>query len=109
MGMPVPSRGLGYPRGSGPRLTAIRGQAKIGPQAFGGMRMEESWDAGEMGCGRLVIELRRRVDALGPGDRLRVSARDPGAPRDLPAWCRMTGHRLVLAEPPVYVIQRRDD
>jgi len=71
--------------------------------------MEQCWDAGEMGCGQLVFELHRRIDRLQPGDRLEVVARDPGAPVDLPAWCRMTGHTLVSAAHPVYVIQRRAD
>jgi tRNA 2-thiouridine synthesizing protein A len=62
-----------------------------------------------MGCGQLVFELRQRVDELGPGDRLEVVARDPGAPTDLPAWCRMTGHALVSADHPVYVIERKAD
>jgi tRNA 2-thiouridine synthesizing protein A len=44
-----------------------------------------------------------------PGDELELVARDPGASKDLPAWCRMTGHTLVSAEHPVYVIRRRDE
>ena len=44
-----------------------------------------------------------------PGEELEVIAQSPGAPTDLPAWCRMTGHTLVSAQHPVYVIQRRDD
>lgn len=71
--------------------------------------MEEIWDMGEVGCGQLAVELRRRVKPLRPGDRLKVIARSPGAATDLPAWCRMTGHELVSAEPPVYVIRRGRD
>ncbi|MGD8897082.1 MAG: sulfurtransferase TusA family protein [Acidobacteriota bacterium] len=71
--------------------------------------MEQRWDAGETGCGQLVFELRLRVNGLKPGDRLEVIARDPGAPTDLPAWCRMTGHTLLSAQHPVYVIERRSD
>jgi len=66
------------------------------------------WDAGEMGCGQLVFELRRRMRELKAGDRLEVIARSPGAPVDLPAWCRMTGHSLVSADHPIYVIQRKE-
>ena len=62
-----------------------------------------------MGCGQLVFELRRRMNELQPGDTLELTAQSPGAPTDLPAWCRMTGHALVLAEHPVYVIRRRED
>lgn len=55
------------------------------------------WDAGGLGCGELVIELRNRLKAM-PGRTLRLVALDPGAPEDIPAWCRMTGHELVGQE-----------
>src|SRR5579871_3205194 len=51
------------------------------------------WDAGDMGCGELVMALRVRLLKLAPGDVLELTARDPAAPHDLPAWCRLTGHR----------------
>jgi len=44
-----------------------------------------------------------------PGEALEVIARDPGAPTDLPAWCRMTGHTLVAAEHPRYVIRKKTE
>jgi len=65
------------------------------------------WDAGEMGCGELCVLLRARMAALAPGQVLRVIARDRGAPEDLPAWSRLTGHRLVRAEHPVYEFARK--
>lgn len=52
------------------------------------------WNAGDLGCGELVLELRRRVRAA-PGQVFKIIARDPGAPADLPAWCAMTGHPLL--------------
>lgn len=70
---------------------------------------DAEWDAGEMGCGDLVLELRRRLQAMQPGQVLRVVARDLGAPEDLPAWCAMTGHRLMFARHPDYAIERRRD
>ena len=65
------------------------------------------WDAGELGCGELVLELRMRLAAMRPGQTLRLVALDPGARQDMPAWCRMTGHTLVSEAHPVYVIKRR--
>ncbi len=65
------------------------------------------WDAGMMGCGELILELKLRLAPLPPGATFTLIARDPGVPEDLPAWCRMTGHRLVSAAPPEFVIQRR--
>lgn len=66
------------------------------------------WDAGELGCGELVLELRLRIRQLASGDILRLIAHDPGAPADIPAWCRMTGHPLLHADPAThtYLIQR---
>jgi tRNA 2-thiouridine synthesizing protein A len=49
------------------------------------------------------------MDQMKPGEQLEVIARSPGAPADLPAWCRMTGHTLISADHPVYVIQRKED
>jgi tRNA 2-thiouridine synthesizing protein A len=74
-----------------------------------GREPKTHWDAGDMGCGQLVFELRRRMDRLEPGDTLEIVALDPGAPIDIPAWCRMTGHTLVSAEHPTYIIRRRAD
>ena len=69
---------------------------------------DAEWDAGDMGCGDLVLELRGRVEVLSPGRLLRLTARDPGAPVDIPAWCRMTGHALVSAQHPIYLIRRKE-
>lgn len=68
----------------------------------------EAWDAGEMSCGDLVLALRGRMNALSPGTRLKLTARDPGATEDIPAWCRMTGHSLLAQHHPHYWIQRRE-
>jgi tRNA 2-thiouridine synthesizing protein A len=65
------------------------------------------WDAGDLGCGDLVLALRARLAALPAGAVLRVRATDPAAPEDLPAWCRMTGHPLVSAAHPIYLIRRK--
>ncbi|MBI3270584.1 MAG: sulfurtransferase TusA family protein [Planctomycetes bacterium] len=70
-------------------------------------REDAAWDAGELGCGDLVLELRQRLSGMDPGRILRVTARDSGAPEDLPAWCRLTGHILLAATHPDYWIQRR--
>jgi tRNA 2-thiouridine synthesizing protein A len=69
---------------------------------------EATWDAGDLACGDLLVRLRLRMDTLAPRQVLRLVARDPGAPADLPAWCRLTGHALLFAEPPVYVIRRKE-
>ena len=68
----------------------------------------DAWDAGDIGCGELVLALRGRMNALPAGAVLKVTATDPAAPEDLPAWCRLTGHRLVHMSHPDYFIRRRE-
>jgi len=68
---------------------------------------QSEWDAGMMGCGELILELRQRLNKLPPQALFTLIARDPGVPADLPAWCRMTGHRLVRTAPPEFVIERK--
>ena len=67
-----------------------------------------AWQAGETGCGVLITGIKREIGRIEPGERLEVTALDAGARVDIPAWCRMTGHRLVVANHPTYVIERKD-
>ena len=67
------------------------------------------WDAEEMGCGELVIQLKLRLRDLRPGVTFHLVARDPGAREDIPAWCRLTGNELLAADHPSYLIRRQAD
>ncbi len=67
------------------------------------------WDAGDMGCGELVMALRLRLLSLPAGAVICVTATDPAAPEDLPAWCRLCGHTLVAMNHPRYWIRRKGD
>ena len=71
-------------------------------------QVDDEWDAGDLGCGELVLELKGRLGRMRPGQVIKVIALDPGAPADMPAWCRLTGHTLLEQEHPVYLIQRRE-
>lgn len=55
---------------------------------------DTEWDAGELGCGHLLIELRKRLRAM-PGRTLKLVSRDPGSPEDIPTWCRLTHNTLI--------------
>ena len=70
---------------------------------------EVAYDAGDLSCGELVMELHRRMRTLRPGDVLAVRATDPAAPLDIPAWCHTTGHALIEDRHPHYRIRRRED
>lgn len=61
-----------------------------------------------MGCGELVMELRFRMEPLRPRQVMLLTALDPGAVEDIPAWCRMTRNPLLRAEHPRYWIARRE-
>lgn len=69
----------------------------------------ETWDAGDMGCGELVMELRMQLQAM-PGRVLKLIATDAGAPEDIPAFCRMTRHELLhMAAPEFWIRARTSD
>lgn len=42
-----------------------------------------------------VIRTQDRVKQLAPGETLEVVCTDPGAANDVPAWCRINGHRVL--------------
>ena len=74
------------------------------------MTDETVFDAGALGCGELVVLLRIRLRKM-PGRVLRVVATDPGAPEDIPAWCRMTRGDQRRHDPATHSfwIRSRDD
>jgi len=67
------------------------------------------WEAGESGCGVLIAGIKREIGCVAAGELLRIVALDAGAPADLPAWCRMTGHTLVVAAHPTYVVRKKGE
>lgn len=41
-----------------------------------------------------VIRTQNKVAELQPGDVLEIACTDPGALNDIPAWCRINGHKV---------------
>jgi len=74
----------------------------------GEWRCESEFDGGETGCGELLLDLRNHFRALPARHRVVVRAAGAGAPIEIPAWCRMTGHRLIESGHPFYLIQVRE-
>lgn len=48
-------------------------------------------------CPMPVIRTQNMVAELAPGDTVEVTATDPGALHDIPAWCRVHGHTVLTA------------
>lgn len=56
-------------------------------------------DTRNLMCPLPVIRTQQKIEALNDGDELLVVATDPGALHDIPAWCRVHGHRIISAVP----------
>ncbi|MDH5484503.1 MAG: sulfurtransferase TusA family protein [Gammaproteobacteria bacterium] len=52
-------------------------------------------DARRMFCPMPVIRTQDKIKELAVGDLLEVTSTDPGALSDIPAWCRINGHKVV--------------
>lgn len=52
-------------------------------------------DACGLSCPGPIMKLKENMDNLPDGDRIEVTATDPGFSRDAAAWCRTTGNTLV--------------
>ncbi len=61
------------------------------------IKHDHEWNAGEMGCGELVLGVRKRLRAH-PQQVLRLIALDTGAAIDLQAFCNMTGDELLAVD-----------
>ncbi len=59
---------------------------------------EYSLDARRLLCPMPVIKAQNRVEELEKGDILTVYSTDPGALNDIPAWCRINGHRVISTQ-----------
>lgn len=49
-------------------------------------------------CPLPVIRTQNAVNELQVGDKLLVIATDPGVMHDIPAWCRIHGHTVLMTE-----------
>lgn len=64
------------------------------------------WEAGELGCSQLIVGLQRALSALDAGEHLELITHDGGARIDIPAWCYLTSHELVISDHPSYIIKK---
>ena len=57
-------------------------------------RIDRELDARRLLCPLPVIRAQDAIADMQPGERLRVVATDPGVKNDIPAWCRINGHKV---------------
>lgn len=57
--------------------------------------MMHTLDAKRMLCPMPVIRTQDKVKTLSAGEILAVTCTDPGALNDIPAWCRINGHKVI--------------
>lgn len=62
------------------------------------MSNETTLDARRLLCPMPVIKTQNAIKKLSTGDILLVSATDPGVKQDIPAWCRINGHKVLSIE-----------
>lgn len=55
-------------------------------------------DARRLLCPMPVIRAQDAIATMQAGERLRVIATDPGVKNDIPAWCRINGHKVETME-----------
>lgn len=59
--------------------------------------MKSLLDARFLLCPLPVIRVQKKVKGLSPGDIVEVVGTDPGVMYDIPAWCRISGHKVLEA------------
>ena len=52
-------------------------------------------DACGLQCPGPIMKLKDEIDKIKFGERLHISASDPGFFNDVASWCQVTGHKLI--------------
>ena len=67
---------------------------------------KETLNARRLLCPLPVIRTQDKVKQLKTGDHLMVICTDPGVMQDIPAWCRINGHKVleIISDNHEYII-----
>lgn len=57
--------------------------------------MQTDLDAKRLLCPLPVIRLGEKINQVETGDLIQVTATDPGVLHDIPAWCKVHGHKVL--------------
>jgi len=64
----------------------------------GAIPVTQELDCQGLSCPLPIIKTKRAIDALAPGEVLKMVATDPGSVNDMAAWVKKTGHEMVGSE-----------
>ncbi len=70
-------------------------------------------DARRLLCPMPVIKLQDCINKQAVGTRVEITSTDPGAMNDIPAWCRINGHRVIssteLEDEYIFLVEKGAD
>ncbi len=62
------------------------------------IRFDRELDARGLNCPLPILRTKKTLNDMTSGQVLKVVATDPGSVRDFQAFCKQTGHQLMLAD-----------
>jgi TusA-related sulfurtransferase len=57
--------------------------------------MQTDIDVKRLLCPMPVIRLGETIEKIKAGDTIQMTATDPGVLHDIPAWCKVHGHKVL--------------
>ena len=60
--------------------------------------MQTELDTKRLLCPLPVIRLGEKINQVETGDLIQITATDPGVLHDIPAWCKVHGHKVLSIE-----------
>lgn len=82
---------------AGPQCPPCSDSVPVKPSAPSGKVV--TLDVCGMQCPGPIVQVKRLMDDMNPGDTLEVTSTDVGFIADVPAWCKSTGNSLLEARP----------
>lgn len=62
------------------------------------LNITKSLDCTGLFCPMPIVQTKRELDGMKPGELLEITADDPGFEKDLPAWCDTSGEKFLEME-----------
>lgn len=69
-------------------------------------KFDDLFDTMDLGCGQLLLDFNMHIRGLPKGSVVVLATRDIASPMEIPAWCRLTRHKLIAQAHPYYLIEK---